>query len=321
MPLLSCILLSHDKAAHVGEAIESLVAQTFSDWEAVVFDSGVLYDRGFFATLPALKDPRFRLVRSWETEAIRRSKTIASWCFNECFRKKLLLGQYVTYLCDDDLYYPNAFAAFYQYVQANPHALAMYAAVDMTGVAPNGEKVHFNELRADEIKGRSCGGGKLDGQVDYLQLCHKASLYDLLGEDEFWPEDRQVIQHADGILLEKIGSRVPIYPVPEKIGENRKVPLSLNTGGPMLELLLQLHHRDREIQRRDREIQRLEDHLSVMRRHLAALQSAPRADCLRYRIADKVNDTLKHVPGLHGVGKKLLRASRWAWRRAKRQSA
>ena len=40
MPFLSCILLSHDKAAHVGEAIDSLLAQTFVDWEAVVFDSG-----------------------------------------------------------------------------------------------------------------------------------------------------------------------------------------------------------------------------------------------------------------------------------------
>ena len=83
-----------------------------------------------------------------------------------------------------------------------------------------------------------------------------------MAEEEFWPEDRQVIQHADGIFLEKIGSRVPIYPVPAKIGENRKLPVSLNTGGERLELLL-------EVNRRDREIQRLELLLTAMRHELA----------------------------------------------------
>src|SRR5579871_6911852 len=202
MPFFSCIVLSHAKARHVGEAINSLVAQTFADWEAVVFDSGVLFDQGFFATLPAMNDPRLRLVRSWETEEIRQSKTIASWCFNECFRKKLLRGRYVTYLCDDDLYYPQAFEAFHDAIQTNPQSRASYASVDMTGVGTQGRKVHFGEMRADVIRGRSCGGGSLDGYVDYLQLCHDATLFDLFPAEDFWPEDRQVMRHADGIFLE-----------------------------------------------------------------------------------------------------------------------
>ena len=231
MPFVSCILLSHDKADYVGEAINSLLAQTFPDWEAVVMDSGVLYDHGFFSRLTAMKDPRIRLVRSWETEEIRKTKTIASWCFNECFRKKLLNGQYVAYLCDDDLFYPNAFQAFYDYVQTHSDAKALYASVDMTGVSAEGEKLLFREMLAEEVRGSCCGGGPLDCYVDYLQLCHRIDLFNLFSGDEFWPEDREVIQHADGIFLEKIGSRVPIYPVPVKIGENRKVPISLNTGG------------------------------------------------------------------------------------------
>jgi glycosyltransferase involved in cell wall biosynthesis len=297
MPFFSCILLSHDKPSHVREAIDSLVAQTFHDWEAVVFDSGVLYDRGFFATLPAMGDPRIRLVRSWETEEIRQTKTIASWCFNECFRKKLLNGQYITYLCDDDLYYPNAFQAFFDHARSYPDAMALYASVDMTGVSTGGEKLVFRELLADEMKGSCCGGGPLDCHGDYLQLCHKAALFDLFSENDFWPEDRAVIQHADGIFLEKIGSRAPIYPVPVKIGENRKVPSSLNTGGERLELLL-------EVSRRDHEIRRLEQLLAEMGRELAELRSQPR-DLLRYRVADKLNGAFKRVPALHWMGKKL----------------
>ncbi|HWG42688.1 MAG TPA: glycosyltransferase family 2 protein [Gemmataceae bacterium] len=301
MPFFSCILLSHDKAAHVAEAIDSLVAQTFLDWEAVVFDSGVLYDQGFFATLPAMNDPRIRLVRSWETEEIRATKTIASWCFNECFRKKLLHGQYITYLCDDDLYYSNAFQAFFDYANIYPDAMALYASVDMTGVSAAGEKLVFRELLADERRGTCCGGGPLDCHVDYLQLCHKAALFDLFPDEDFWPEERAVIQHADGIFLEKIGCRAPIYPVPVKIGENRKVPSSLNTGGERLELLL-------EISRRDHEIRRLEQLLAEMGHELAELQSQSPA-LLRYRIADKLNGAFKRVPVLHRIGKKLALTS------------
>jgi glycosyltransferase involved in cell wall biosynthesis len=312
MPFFSCILLSHDKPAHVSEAIDSLLAQTFHDWEAVVFDSGVLYDRGFFATLPAMQDPRLRLIRSWETEEIRQTKTIASWCFNECFRKNLLKGRYVTYLCDDDLYYPNAFETFHSYAQAHPDARAMYASVDMTGVSAAGEKLVFRELLAEDVKGSCCGGGPLDCHVDYLQLCHKADLYDLFSGGEFWPEDRDVIQHADGIFLEKVGAAVPIFPIAMKIGENRKVPLSLNTGGERLELLLEVCRRENEIQRLGKLVAETERELELLR--------GRRGDCLRYRIVDRLNAELRRLPAFHRLGKKLMVTSWRMWQRAARSS-
>ncbi len=62
-PLFTCIVISHNKPAYVTEALASLAAQTFGEWEAIVFDSGVLYDREFFDDLPFFDDPRFRLVR------------------------------------------------------------------------------------------------------------------------------------------------------------------------------------------------------------------------------------------------------------------
>jgi glycosyltransferase involved in cell wall biosynthesis len=315
--------LSHNKPDNVGEAINSLLAQTFSDWEAIVFDSGVLFDQGFFSDLPALEDPRFRLIRSWETEELQQSKTVASWCFNECFRKKMLNGSFVVYLCDDDMFYPNAFQTFYDYAQSNPEAKAMYASIDMTAVTPAGEKVTYHEMIAEEMKGSCCGGGPLDCQVDYLQLCHKAELFDLFPDEDFWPEDREVIRHADGIFLEKIGSRVPIYPIATKIGENRKVPLSLNTGGERLEFLVEIHRRDKEIRRLAQMMTDLHRLLADKQHELAEVDyeriglRINHAECLRYRVADKVNNAIKRVPLLHRVGKKLVRSG---WRLLKRSA-
>lgn len=341
MPFLSCILLSHNKPENVGEAIDSLCAQSFSDWEAIIFDSGVLYDQGFYSGLPALKDPRFRLVRSWETEELRQTKTIASWCFNECFRRNMLNGSFVVYLCDDDMFYPNAFQTFYDYAQSHPDAKAMYGSVDFTAVRRTGEKLPYHEIIAEEIKGSCCGGGKLDCQVDYMQLCHKADLFDLFPDEDFWPEDREVIRHADGIFLEKIGSRVPIYPIPVKIGENRKVPQSLNTGGERLEFIIELYRRDKEIQRLGRLVQEREQETAVLHGLLTQTvqESATlrvrlaevdyermglltrQTQSLRYRLADRVNDAIKRIPGAHRVGKKLVRTGWQLWNRAARRSA
>jgi glycosyltransferase involved in cell wall biosynthesis len=266
MPFLSCIVLSHEKPAFVGEALDSLLAQTFPDWEAVVFDSGSLYDRGFFGRLPAAQDARIRIVRSWETEAVRRTKTVASWCFNECFRKGLLRGAYVTYLCDDDLLYPNAFQAFHDHARANPGVLAMYASIDRTGVTARGETFPLPALLANEVKGSCCGGGPLDCHVDYLQLCHHTGLLPHFPDDEFWPEGRDAVRHADGIFLERLGGLVPIDPVPVKIGQNRKVPGSLNDGGERLECLRQLFLLEQEIDRLSREDGPSADHVEKLRR-------------------------------------------------------
>lgn len=252
-PFISCLVVSHNKPARVREALDSLVAQTFHDWEAIVFDSGVLYDQGFFDSVAACRDPRIRLVRSWETEEIRATRTVASWCFNECFRKQLVQGRFVTYLCDDDILFPGAFAAFHEFWQRRPDAMAMYGSVEMTVINDRGERLFLRESAARELKGRCCGGGSLDGHVDYLQLCHHVDVLKVFSGDEYWSEDRRDIRHADGIFLERIGEHFPIFPVPALIGENRKVPESLNDGGdrlPLLEALCRKAESDRRLRRR-----------------------------------------------------------------------
>src|SRR5262249_37593083 len=147
------------------------------------------------------------------------------------------------------------------------------------------------------------GGGPLDCRVDYLQLCHKAELFHRFPDDEYWPESRDVIKHADGIFLEKIGSYGPIHPVPMKVGQNRKVPSSLNEGGERLDLLYRIqclegenHHLREALAQAQGERQRL---------HLALADWQGR---LRYRLADKLNSAVKRVPFAHWAGKRLILA-------------
>src|SRR6266545_4889761 len=150
---VTCICVCHDKPDITHEAIGSIVKQTHADWEAIVIDSGVLYDAGYYERLAWRSDPRIRLIRSHETEETRRTKAMAPWCFNECFRNGWVSGDLIVYLCDDDLLYSNAFETFSNYCHQYPNVLAMYASQDIGIVYPNGWHAITGERRAREMRG------------------------------------------------------------------------------------------------------------------------------------------------------------------------
>jgi glycosyltransferase involved in cell wall biosynthesis len=204
--LVSCICVSHNKPDITHEAIQSIIHQSYPHWEAIVVDSGVLYDAGYYDHFPWRRDQRVKLIRSTETDETRRTKAMAPWCYNECFRRGLVSGDLVMYLCDDDILYPNAFATFVSHCRQNPEALAMYASQDVAVVYPNGWRAII----------------RMDCHVDYLQFCHKARILDLFPDQEYWPESKDTETHADGIFMEWIGEHTPIYPIDVKVSQNRR---------------------------------------------------------------------------------------------------
>jgi GT2 family glycosyltransferase len=225
--LVTCICVCHDKPEFAKEAIQSLVDQSYPQWEALVVDSGILYDAGYYDQFRWRHDPRIHLIRSTETPELRRSKAMAPWCINQCFRKEMVRGDLVTYLCDDDVYYPNAFETFVAYAKQNPDILAMYASQDIGVIWPNGKRTITGERRATQIGGRCANGRRMDCEVDYLQFCHRRDVLTLLGHDEYWPESKETASHADGIFMERIGEHVPIYPIDIKVSQNRRTIRSL----------------------------------------------------------------------------------------------
>lgn len=225
---VTCICVCHDKPDVTHEALRSIVDQTHTDWEAIIVDSGVLYDAGYYQKLPWLNDPRIRLIRSSETEETRRTKAMAPWCFNECFRQALVTGDLVVYLCDDDLLYPKAFETFVSYCRERPDAQAMYASQDLGIVYPNGWHAIVGERRVNGPGGRSCNGRRMDCEIDYLQFCHRTDVLNRFPDDEYWPESKSTEEHADGIFMERVGALVPIHPIDVKVSQNRRTPRSLN---------------------------------------------------------------------------------------------
>jgi spore maturation protein CgeD len=220
-PEITCLIVSPCKPDYVKEAINSVLIQTFQDWNAILIDSGHLYNSGFFSWVT---DPRFTIIPSGESPQMRNRISMAPWCFNECFRRGLVHGKYVTYLCDDDIWYDNAFSTFIEFSKTCDTVDAMYASQDVAMHDNKGGRFVVGERRAVNVMGLAAQAELLNCKVDYLQFCHSRRI--VQKHSIFWPESRNTETHADGVFMDMIGRYVPVYPIDIKVGQNRRTPLS-----------------------------------------------------------------------------------------------
>lgn len=227
---LSIVIVSHNKPRFVREAVQGVLDQTHQNWNAVLVDSGVLLNQGYF---DYLKDPRLKVMPSGETPDMGKTINMASWCFNRFLNSPDLKGELVMYLSDDDLLYPEAFATYWNfYVQHGREPQAMYASPDIGLVAPDGKTQIIGKRIADRPAGRFCKGRKMDCKVDYLQFCHTAKIIEKLRETyhttQYHSEAKSDAHHADGIFMEQIGALTKVYPIDKVLSMNRRTTESAN---------------------------------------------------------------------------------------------
>ena len=108
VPTVSCILPVHDGEAYVREAVDSIFAQTFADFELIVVDD-VSTDRTP-EILASIRDPRLRVVRNAARGGIAGS----------CNRALTLCrGRYVARMDHDDVSLPQRFARQVAFLEAH----------------------------------------------------------------------------------------------------------------------------------------------------------------------------------------------------------
>ena len=227
---LSVIIVSHDKPRFIREALKSVLDQTHQNWQAILVDSGVLLNQGHFKEYT---DPRLQIIPSGETRALAQTKNMASWCFNNVIRSGILTGELILYLCDDDLFYPEAFSTYWNFYTANDRKpQAMYASQDIGAVEGDGPLQIIGQRRAKKPAGKFCRGMRLDCKVDYLQFCHTAGILDeyrkVYKTDEIHTEDKRNAHHADGIFMERVGALTKVFNIDKVTSINRRTDASVN---------------------------------------------------------------------------------------------
>jgi glycosyltransferase involved in cell wall biosynthesis len=124
-PTVSIVLPTYNRRALLGEAIASIVAQTFHDWELIVADDGST--DGTAELVRAIRDARIRLLvlPHRGTPAVPRAAAL-----------RVARGQWVAFLDSDDLWATEKLERQLHELDRNPHArwsYTAYALTDMSG--------------------------------------------------------------------------------------------------------------------------------------------------------------------------------------------
>lgn len=120
--LISIVLPVYNGAKFLRESIDSVLAQTYTNWELLIVDDCSRDETPAIAQEYAQRDSRIRYYRNEQNLRLPRN-------LNKGF--SLTRGDYLTWTSDDNRYRPEALEKMYCALQENPNAQLVYASYDV----------------------------------------------------------------------------------------------------------------------------------------------------------------------------------------------
>lgn len=120
MPVISVIMLTYNREKLVHKAIESILGQTFRDFEFIIVDNGSTDNSGKIADQYALQDGRIKVIhRTQGNIGAGRNTGLDAAC-----------GEYIAFIDDDDWAEPDFLAFLYHLAVDNQADIAICGAAD-----------------------------------------------------------------------------------------------------------------------------------------------------------------------------------------------
>jgi glycosyltransferase involved in cell wall biosynthesis len=122
-PLITIILPTYDRARLVTQAIESVITQTFADWELLLIDDGSTDGTYDVVTSYIRSDKRIRYHNA-TNRGLAMARNIG-----------LLIGRgsYFTFLDSDDEYLPQHLSIRAEYLNVHPEVELLHGGVEVVG--------------------------------------------------------------------------------------------------------------------------------------------------------------------------------------------
>jgi len=112
-PAVSIVMPTHNRADYIGVAVDSVLGQTYTDWELVIVDDGSTDDTRTVVAQYLAHDPRIRYVRQDENRGIALSRNHGV---------AVSRGRYIAMLDSDDAWAsPEKLALQVAALDADPH--------------------------------------------------------------------------------------------------------------------------------------------------------------------------------------------------------
>lgn len=197
-PLVSVLLTSWNRPAMLRKAIESVHAQTMTSYELIILDDNSDDPRVAEVIAGYWNAPDVRVYKS----NVQDRSAQVGYAAQINTGLNLAAGKYVTYLCDDDWYYPDRLERMTAVLEDNGPATVVYGAQDM---------MHADGTRFGQRP--LCGVlGKASGVVDHSSVMHDAQAARDVGG---WPVDRKYWNMADAYFWDRLTAAGHLfYPVP-----------------------------------------------------------------------------------------------------------
>ena len=193
-PEVSIILTTYNRPAMLRRAVESVVAQTFTDWELLIFDDNSDNPEQVSYLDELRKIERVHVVVSDVREEDRLKTARYATLINDALA--IARGKYITYLCDDDYFMPTRLEKMVSFLEASLDKHVVYGSQGTIYIQPDGTETEGSIRAATAILENA------DCVVDHSSVMHTWEAYNKVGG---WDDDPTNWGHADGIFWKKLG--------------------------------------------------------------------------------------------------------------------
>lgn len=213
MPKVSVILTTYNRPEMLRRAVESVLSQTFEDYELIIMDDNssneeqlkylLELEGGFF-----LGQNRIKVYRA-EVQEEERLKSVRYATLINLAMELVAEGDYITYLCDDDFFLPERLEKMVKFLDENPDKHVVYGSQGTVYVQSDGSEVGGALREATAVLDNA------DCVVDHSSVMHRYGCFDAVGG---WDNGPDLWGHADGVFWKKLGEAgYKFYPIKEML--------------------------------------------------------------------------------------------------------
>ncbi|NOY43802.1 MAG: glycosyltransferase family 2 protein [Planctomycetes bacterium] len=225
-PLVSIGLPVYNGGLYLAEAIESLLGQTFRDFELIISDNGSSDKTQSICERYASRDPRVRYYREEENLG-------CAWNYNRVF--ELSRGKYFKWAADDDIHLPTFLAKTVEALDQNPEVLWCFCRHSHVG--PDGQFLSGpsnNDASFLDPNGSDRTSSKPHQRFQSILLAHSGlDMYAIIRRDAFErTKGFQSIYGAEKVLVGELALLGKYHEIPETLFQLRvhpKASSSLNS--------------------------------------------------------------------------------------------
>lgn len=212
MPKCSVIINTFNRPYMLKQAVASILAQTMDDWQLVI-----AVDHPDPRNLDDIDDPTIiSCYELWEqhpqqialnfTDLGPGDQSLNRFAHNINRAFKLCTGQYISYLCDDDLFTPWRLSVFARVLDENPYYDVVYGRQIVWDI-PTDRGVE--ERPAHHILPVHPEGQNPVGRVNHNSIMHRRECFDKVGG---WVENAPA-RLGDAYFFAKLNQHWPFYPI------------------------------------------------------------------------------------------------------------